>query len=325
MQETKNSNYTRQGFHLNWQTWPAASDWPEWANRYQREKWEKQGLILWDEETQQVTRLSGQQALSLLDQLSHASDWQEQGCVVGEPSWRIPLNNNEQKGELVLTNTLDLNPQQVQALFDFLVLEEERLQQMKAADEKERNRVLSQVYSILIEWAEQDKHTIYDKTLSWEENKRIMRSRWDSGNFPNTLTCTEQRLWSEVLKEKQVEYEREKRKAKERVLRIKKNLLSHHFFWERIKPLWLYLKANERLHILQRLQDTEWNQNIVTEIKQIIENAQFFEKMASKASSPQDVDKMSSEELDLLLDLDEELWLELLALYKQSPTSTPKI
>lgn len=321
MQATKNSNCPRQGFRLNWQTWPKASDWPEWANPYQREKWEKKGLLLWDEETQQVTNLNGQQALDILDQFRHASDWWEEGCIVGEPAWSIPLNNNEHKGEPVLTNTINLNPQQTQAFFDFLVLEEDRLQQMKATEEKERARILRQVYSILIEMAEQGKHTIYDKTLSWEENKRIMRSHWDSGNFPDTLTFTEQRLWTQVLEEKQIEYKHERQKAQERELRIKKNLLSHHFFWERIKPLWLYLKANERLHILQRLQDTEWNQSIVTEIKQIVENAQFFGNIATKSSSPQEIDKMSGEELDILLDLDDELWHEFLALYRQKTTT----
>ena len=89
MQATENPNHTSQGFRLNLQTWPAASDWPEWTNRYQREKWEKKGLILWDGEIQHVTRLSGQQALGLLDQLRRAADWQAQGCVVGELAWQL--------------------------------------------------------------------------------------------------------------------------------------------------------------------------------------------------------------------------------------------
>ena len=128
MQATENPNHTSQGFRLNLQTWPAASDWPEWTNRYQREKWEKKGLILWDGEIQHVTRLSGQQALGLLDQLRRAADWQAQGCVVGELAWQLSINNSEDKGELILTNTINLAPKQTQVLFDFLVGEEERLQ-----------------------------------------------------------------------------------------------------------------------------------------------------------------------------------------------------
>jgi len=89
--------------------------------------------------------------------------------------------------------------------------------------------------------------------------------------------------------------------------------------------LWLYLKANERLHILQRLQDTDWNQSVVTEIKQIIENAQFFEPITAKTGSTQGVDKMTSDELDLIFDLDDnDLRNELLALYEQKPTTPPQ-
>ncbi len=325
MQATENPNHTSQGFRLNLQTWPAASDWPEWTNRYQREKWEKKGLILWDGEIQQVTRLSGQQALGLLDQLRRAADWQAQGCVVGEPAWQLSINNPEDKGELVLTNTINLAPKQTQVLFDFLVGEEERLQQLKNAEEAERNRILGQVYTILIKASERGKHTIYDETLSWTENKRIMRHRWQSGEWPEKLTWTERELFNEVLEEINAEYEREKRRAQERALRVKKNLLTHHFFWERVKPLWLYLKANERLHILQRLQDADWNQSIVTEIKQIIENARFFEDITAKTGSTQGVDKMTSDELDLLFDLDDnDLRNELLALYEQKPTTPPQ-
>lgn len=324
MQTTEGANQS-WGIQLNWQEWSMTRDWPAWANPRQREKWEKQGLILWDDDTRQVTRLSGQQSLSLLDHLRSASGWKEKGCVVGEPTRRIPINNPESKGETVLTDAISLNPQQTQVLYDFLVREEEQLQQMKTAEEGEWKRTLGEVYAILIRAGERGKHTIYDETLSWAENKRIMRHRWQSREFPEKLTWTEGKLFNEVLDEITAEYERENRRAQERVLRIKKNLLSHHFFWERVKPLWPYLKANERLHILQRLQDTDWNQGVVTEIKQIIENAQFFEKITTKIGSTQNVDKMIDDEINLLLDLnDNELRNELLALYEQKPIAATK-
>jgi hypothetical protein len=324
MQVTEEANQS-WGIHLNWQEWSTTRDWPAWANPYQREKWKERGLIIWQNEARQVTRLKGQHALSLLDHLRSASEWKEQGYVVGQPAWQLSLDNPDDKGELVLSDTINLSPQQTQVLFDFLVREEERLQQMKAAEEEVRTRALSRVYDMLFEWAERGKHTVYNETLSWEENKKIMRSRWESGNFPDKLTLTEQRLWSEVLEELRAEHERKNRKAQERARRIRKNLLSHHFFWERVKPLWPYLKANERLHILQRLQDTDWNQSIVSEIKQIIENAQFFEAITAKIGSTPDIDKMTSNELDLLFDLDDnDLRNELLALYERKLTATPK-
>jgi hypothetical protein len=325
MQATEDPNHTSLGIHLNSQTWPLTRNWPEWANRAQREKWKEKGLILWDDDARQVNRLSGRQALSLLDHLRTASEWKDQGCTVGEPAWRLSLDNPDDKAELVLWDTINLSPQQTQVLFDFLVREEKELQQMKAAEEEETKRILGEVYTILIRAGERGKHTIYDETLSWTENKRIMRHRWQSGEWPEKLTWTERELFNEVLEEINAEYEREKRRAQERVLRMKKNLLSHHFFWERVKPLWPYLKANERLHILQRLRDTEWNQDIMTEIRQIVENAQFFETITAKIGSTEDIDKITGDELDLLLDLhDDDLWNELLALYEQKPTVVRK-
>jgi hypothetical protein len=58
-----------------------------------------------------------------------------------------------------------------------------------------------------------------------------MRHRWQSGEWPEKLTWTERKLFNEVLEEINAEYEREKRRAQERALRVKKNLLSHRLFW----------------------------------------------------------------------------------------------
>jgi hypothetical protein len=156
MQATERANQS-WGVHLNWQEWSTTRDLPAWTNSYHREKWKKQGLILWDDEAQQVTRLRGQHALSLLDHLRSTSQWKERGCVVGRPAWQLSLDNPDDKGKSVLVDTINLSPQQTQVLFDFLVREEERLQQMKAAEEEARSRALSRVYDMLLERAEQGK------------------------------------------------------------------------------------------------------------------------------------------------------------------------
>jgi hypothetical protein len=63
----------------------------------------------------------------------------------------------------------------------------------------------------------------------------------------------------------------------------------------------------------------------MTEIRQIVENAQFFETITAKIGSTEDIDKITGDELDLLLDLhDDDLWNELLALYEQKPTVVRK-
>ncbi len=196
---------------------------------------------------------------------------------------------------------------------------------MAITEETAQSRVLNKVLDLLIEWAERGQNTIYDETRSWEENKRLMRAHLESADYPAKLTLTERQLVSDVLKEIRAEKERKARIAQERVLRIKMNLLMHQFFWERTRLMWPYLKASERLHILQLLQDKEWNQVVLTEIKGIVENAQFFETITTRLGTTPDVEKMTIEELDLLFDLDDEaLFNELADLYPKKPIASSK-
>lgn len=325
MPESEKYNSASLGIYLNLHPGPKARDWPAWTNHRQQEKWGKEGLILWDTEAQLVTRISTQQAISLLNHWRNSTKWQEHGFTVGEPVWQLSLNNPEEKARQVLQDPLDLSPQQAQALFDYLRQHEEQLKQMAAAEEQARNHALNQVYDRLIELAERGKHTIYDETLSWEENKKRMRTRWESGDFPVHLTFTEQRLCAQVWEEIRAERECEERKKQERIRRVKSNLQLHHFFWERIKTMWPYLKAGERLHILQLLGGREWNQQVTSEIKKIVANAQFFETVAARMGTTPDVERMTRDELDLLFDLkDDALFNELIDLYRQEPTASSK-
>jgi hypothetical protein len=94
---------------------------------------------------------------------------------------------------------------------------------------------------------------------------------------PRQDTETDKKLLYEIMADIDAELDQESQVKQEQAPRMKKNLLSHHFFWERVKPLWSHLKTNERFHILKLLRDTEWNQQTIAEIKQIEENAQFLE------------------------------------------------
>jgi hypothetical protein len=308
------------GMRLNRRPWSSAKDWPAWISHHQREKWNEAGLILWDEKAQQIARFSGTQSLAMLDELRENTEWHQCGCVVGEPVWRLLIDEIGREAEPVLTNKIALTPEQAQVLCDFLLRVEQTLRQMKAEEEEEKANIWTQICAFLLEAAEQGKHSVYDGDLSWEENKRIMRTRWESGALPEQLTRTERRLFADVLTEINAEHQREEMNRRERVRNIKKNLLNYHFFWGRTKTLWPYLKASERLHILQQLQDLQWDERIVAEIKQVIENAEFFDAVAQKAGALHEPDRLTGEELDLLLDLpDEELWKELLDLYRHKP------
>lgn len=323
MQTRTDSQEKEWGVRLNASAWTSAKDWPDWANPYQREKWCEKGLIVWDQETQTVARLRGQHALAILAQLRDSGEWEQQGCVVGEPAWRLSLDNPDAKGEPVLANQIILDPEQATVLFDTLAQEESLLQKMAAEEEAEERRVLAQVYDILLRAGERGKHTIYDESLSWEENRRAMRERWESGEFPEKLTWTERKLFREMLDEVQAEWKRKELQEQEWVRRIKRNLLNHHFFWERLKGMWLRLHPDERLHILQLLQDEEWNDRVLTQVRQIIESAQFFASLSERTGAAEEPQKATSEELSLILGLpDDALWDELIELYRQEPPTS---
>jgi hypothetical protein len=114
---------------------------------------------VWDEATQMVARLRGSHALAILAELRDNFEWQQGGCIVGEPAWRLSLDNPDGKGEPILTNQIWLEPEQTAALLDFLMQEEGKLKQLAEEEEVEERRVLAQVYALLIEVAERGKRT----------------------------------------------------------------------------------------------------------------------------------------------------------------------
>jgi hypothetical protein len=61
---------------------------------------------------------------------------------------------------------------------------------MAEEEEEEERRALHKAYDLILEWSEHGKHTVYDESLSWEENKRVMRQRYESGELPKELTRT---------------------------------------------------------------------------------------------------------------------------------------
>lgn len=241
---------------------------------------------------------------------------------MGEPAWLLSLDKPGDKGQPTLTNKIALDPQQTAALRELLEKEEGALEKMAEEEEEDERRALHKAYDLIFEWSEQGKHTIYDESLSWEENKRVMRQRYESGELPKELTRTEDRLYGEVLTELNEEYYREEQKRQERARTMRKNLLNHHFFWERLKALWPNLRPDERLHILQLLQDKEWDERTLVEVRQIIESAQFFAGLAEKVGIAEGPYRLTLEELDLLLDIpDKSLWKEMVALYPKRPAA----
>jgi hypothetical protein len=138
------------GIRINRRGVYRAKDCPRWANPLQREKWGKRGIILWDYESHQVTRLSATQALKVLNYLCSNDDWKHQGVIVGESATRLSIDDPTQEPEQVLVDQMELVPTQVQELFDLLQNNESMLKELSEQEHKERGEALRQVYNTLL-------------------------------------------------------------------------------------------------------------------------------------------------------------------------------
>lgn len=144
---------TSWGIRVNTSRWGNPTDWPTWATSRQREKWNKQGLVLWDHRTQQITGLSADDALQLLNHLRMTEDWREQGLTIGEPATKLFPNEPDRQPEPSFLNNMNLSPDQLQEVFARLERRESDLQVLRDDETEDRKRRLSRVYTILLDLA----------------------------------------------------------------------------------------------------------------------------------------------------------------------------
>jgi hypothetical protein len=126
-------------------------DYPSWATSAQRKEWRERGLIVWDDNIQQVARMRATHALQLLEYLRTNDEWKSQGITMGEPATRLTLEDPDRDPEVVLTNPIELNTIQSQDLFDYLENNEARLRELVEIEEKEGRTALAKVYGYIIE------------------------------------------------------------------------------------------------------------------------------------------------------------------------------
>ena len=137
-----------KGMRVN-SRWLGVQDYSAWATPWQREKWTKQGLILWDSEACRVTRLSATQAVHVLDYLRTDDNWQTHGITVGEPATRLVIGDPDREPEQVLLDEISLTATQSQELLVLLQSNQEALRELSKREEEERGRALHEAYCIL--------------------------------------------------------------------------------------------------------------------------------------------------------------------------------
>lgn len=129
-------------------------DCPAWADRLQQETWEKQGLVLWDHQSREITRLAATQTLSLLSYMRSTDDWRQEGLVVGEPSVQVFPDDPKPNLMYTLAHEMTLSPEQAQGVFELPENNEAELQVMsrieKSGYQQKQNQFLNLLAEILI-------------------------------------------------------------------------------------------------------------------------------------------------------------------------------
>lgn len=173
---------------------------PTWANPSQIEDWHKRGLIVWNSETHQFHKFWAEQAAAWLDKLRAQDDWRTAGIVLAQTIRQqivtaTPQPKSMGKKKKAKTESLpaqEVNPEYenieeervrlpVSAgveFFAFLVSHETTLREMATEDEKERSRILGEVYGLILHSAAEHKAAKLDLTarsMQWVRNTDALK------------------------------------------------------------------------------------------------------------------------------------------------------
>jgi len=162
------ANWGTWGIHINvWSNQSGTPNFPEWAKPLQKNDWQERGVVIWDEKAQQITRCDAGQMLNVLQDLKATDVWKQDGYAVGVPAYRIVLPSGRQKkkkqpeqpkseektGEgWVLTETINLTPDQTALLFDFLEKSASTIEKLAEIESTEARERLGKAYKMILEW-----------------------------------------------------------------------------------------------------------------------------------------------------------------------------
>ena len=136
---------------VNTQSRQKADDCPAWINPAQEEKWRRRGLILWDHQSREVTRLSATEALDLLSYMRATEDWRQEGIVVEEPCMRVFWDGSEPEWKHALAHEMTLSSGQAQEILELLESNESELQRASKIEEGEQEQKKSEFLNLLAE------------------------------------------------------------------------------------------------------------------------------------------------------------------------------
>jgi len=134
--------------HLNFEgyfTSPPAS--PDWLIQLQQQDWQRRGIVVWNADLRIVAHLYAGYALELLEHLQGNVVWKANGLVIGSPAFQLSTSSvstpsTKVGGSWLLENQMELRPDQVQVLIEFLTAQESLLKRISSYDKEDAEQAI---------------------------------------------------------------------------------------------------------------------------------------------------------------------------------------
>ena len=157
---------------------------PEWLEGHQIQKWQEQGLIIWNNIDRKLETLNGTETLKLLSELILHDDWKSNGVSVTHLVHRFELNLpsrkkrkkgetepeiEKPKGEDVQEEIMHLPPEAGFELIELLESKKQLITQMAEQEKKRAPEAFRQFWDFLFEFSHKEEMNEFDfKTRSFE-------------------------------------------------------------------------------------------------------------------------------------------------------------
>ena len=144
------------GMHLNFGgSFSSPPSCPSWLTQLQQQDWQRRGLVVWDANLRIVAHLHAGDGLELLEHLQGNDAWKTNGLVIGSPTFQLSTGSADnpspkKEGAWILENLMELHPDQVQDLVEFLSVQESLLKRISLHEKADAEQALSKVYQLLI-------------------------------------------------------------------------------------------------------------------------------------------------------------------------------
>jgi len=143
------------GIHLNFEGHFASPPPPlSWLTQLQQQDWQQRGVVLWDADLRIVAHLYASYVLELLEHLQGNDTWKTEGLVIGSLAFRLLTSTTDNLSPKmgrarILKNQMELRPDQVQVLIEFLTAQESLLKRISLHDKEDAKEALSKVYQLI--------------------------------------------------------------------------------------------------------------------------------------------------------------------------------